>query len=361
MPIPAPLLLSTILALACGADDPGPAKAEEADSDTDADTDADPEPIPEDNVVNALRDCLGHQDTPEAYPNQLGEGSELQRYTLEAPEAVCNDGSRAVMYVRGATDDALADVWSIHLQGGGSCGSYLSCAIRWCGLDYYDWSKMSARDLPLEIAGYGIFDAEASNLLAGANQVFFYYCSSDAWRGQGSAAYDSDDLEVPAELPVEIPFMDASCWEHLGGTADEGLCYDNDYLMFNHITTPFFVRQDLRDIGGPAESIGLPEDLHEAAVVDMLSALASIQETAVEGADITVIPGAYGPNCPQHVALESSQLWALSTVRSGDLDLSFQQAVLAWYGGESVAVIDAPNSGTDDGPASTCGEVEDER
>lgn len=43
------------------------------------------------------------------------------------------------------------------------------------------------------------------------------------------------------------------------------------------------------------------------------------------------------------------------------LEWSFQHAVLAWFQGDPVAVLDAPNTGTEDGPRSTCVGVDDER
>lgn len=429
-------------------------------------------------IADALGDCAGNYVAPPAYPNQLAAGEELQRYTLREPSAVCNDGTPAVMYVRGYTDEALADTWSIHLQGGGQCSGYASCVVRWCGLDYYDSSKMSSRDLPLDIAGFGIYDAEAPNVLAGANQVFFYYCSSDAWRSQGRAEYSPEGLdlvadssvELPEELPAyrmyrrghtilaaglnelaeglvadggetlpplqeaarvvfsgtsggsigarvnadfvrerlapngtevvalfdaahipsgdlvtephatdlrtqkdlgwslaletedRLPYVDESCWQHLGGSEDEGLCFDADYLMLNHITTPFFVRQDLRDLGDAVEGVGLAESQFQEAAVQMLGSLFTIQDTAVEGDAIEVVPGAYGPNCAQHVALESTNWWAVGTVQDeAGVDWSFQHAVLAWYGGASVSVVDEPNGGSGDGPRSTCPRAEDER
>lgn len=477
-------LVCSLLLVACGKRTPAPSGDSGADSgqdtgtDTGTDTGEDTAPIevPADNVSIAVGDCLGYYREPEEYPNQLARGNELQRYTLKDPEAVCNDGSRAVMYVRAATDAALANTWSIHLQGGGGCGSYLTCAMRWCGLDYYDSSKMSSNNLPLEIDGFGIYDASATNGLAGANQVFFYYCSSDAWRGEGSAAYNPDGLEIPGDLPVELPdglpdytifrrghtilasgldelagglvaddgealpaldaatlvvfngtsggstgaranadyvrerlapsevvaifdaainpspeflsepyvtaletyraqgwqqsqetddvrpFMDETCWDELGGTAEEGQCYNLDYVMMNHITTPFFVRQDLRDLGDAVTAIGLPEDDFERGIADTLSSLADLQSTATEGPNMAVVPGAYGPNCAQHVALESTRWWAESTVEDGaGTEWSFQQGVLAWYGGAAFAVVDEPNTGSADGPSSTCAEVDEER
>ncbi|MBT9557329.1 MAG: hypothetical protein IV100_14915 [Myxococcales bacterium] len=488
------IVLASLVLLGCGAnasvrteeaDGDDAQNSSEADSRADAspgdiepggDTAAPPIEVPADNVTHALADCLGHYKVPEEFPNQMVEGNELQRYTLSDPEAVCNDGTRAVMYVRGYTDAALADTWSIHLQGGGGCGSYVSCALRWCGRGQYDSSKMSSRNLPLNVAGFGIYDDKTVNFLAGANQVFFYYCSSDAWRGEGSAAYAPGDLELPAEVPEALPgelpdysvfrrghtilasgldeltdglvaddgevlpalddasfvvfsgtsggsagaranadyvrerlsakgaevvavfdaahvplstglsepyatalddakevgwlqsqatddtlpFMDATCWAHLGGTANEGACYDVDYLMLNHITTPFFVRQDLSDEGGLAESVGLPEDEFEAATIATLRALATLRESAVEGKDITVVPGAYGPNCAQHVALESTTWWAVGTVEDDAGALwTFEEAVSAWRDGAAVAIVDGPTAGPGNGPGSVCPAHED--
>jgi hypothetical protein len=78
-------------------------------------------------LAEAAGDCLGRQRAPEDYPNQLTAGDELQRFTLDHPQAVCNDGTPAVLYVRPATDPALAKVWSIHVQGGGACSSWAGC------------------------------------------------------------------------------------------------------------------------------------------------------------------------------------------------------------------------------------------
>jgi hypothetical protein len=93
----------------------------------------------------------------------------------------------------------------------------------------------------------------------------------------------------------------------------------------------------------------------------MFASLATIQTTAVEGADIAVVPGAYGPNCAQHVALESTSWWAIGTVQDGSgTAWTFQQAVLAWQEGQDVAVVDEPNTGSGNGPRSDCPGVEDE-
>jgi hypothetical protein len=456
---------------ACG----GRQKNRDTDS-APVDTGEPPIEVPEDNISNALGDCMGYYRTPEAYPNQLAQGDELQRYTLRDAQAVCNDGTRAVLYVRAASDPELANVWELHLQGGGVCSGWASCVERWCGLRYYDSSKMSSANLPEKIAGYGIYDEDAGNVLSGANHAFFYYCSSDGWGGQGTVNYEPPEagtdigngVEVPDGLPAytmfthghhivtaaieeleagitadageslpplkdatvivwngtsggsngairhadwltervaangtevvsifdaalappheyyeeptatavreysEIawdaklaasdvqPYMDESCWDLLGGTADEWRCDHAAYVMLNHVTTPFLARHDLRDIADIGEALEIPEDTWESSVRTMLIDLRDVPTEGVEGEDVTVVPGAYGPNCAQHVALEMSDWWRVGTVEGPDgVDYTFQAAFFAWYEGASVQVVDEVRTGEGVGPLSTCADVDD--
>lgn len=185
----------------------------------------------------------------------------------------------------------------------------------------------------------------------------------DFWAPEWEALYQDRirqgwEQTLASETP--LPFTDASCLDTLGGTEDEWLCWQAEYLTLNHITTPFFLRQDLRDVTDGAESIGIPEDEYEAAVVAMLTAVNDVQSSAAE--TIPVAPGVYGPNCAQHVALESTPWWVDGTVADPDLvEWSFQDAVLAWAQGEAVAVMDEPLAGEGDGPWSACVKTDDER
>ncbi len=52
---------------------------------------------------------------------------------LRSPEAICNDGTKAVIYVRrsvAGARDGLGVVDIIHLQEGGACTSYHVCLER---------------------------------------------------------------------------------------------------------------------------------------------------------------------------------------------------------------------------------------
>ena len=451
----------TFLLLACATSNGRDSTADTADT---ADTGDDALPIPEDNIANVLGDCEGQFREPDEYPNQLTSGTEMQRYFLEDPLAVCNDGSPAVMYVRPATEGALADVWSIHIQGGGGCSSALDCAARYCGTGYYDASKMSSRWAPPTIGAVGVYDSEAGNILADANQVFIYYCSSDGWSGQGNttlvddagqiapytmfhhghdivaaafaelragtvvgeggwampdlddgsvvllsgtsagsngarahadwardqlapngtdvraifdAANDPDIDAFPESLRDEayevyatlyannasendyVQFMDSTCMDLHGGTADEYLCSVDSYVIRNHVTTPYFVRQDLRDTTGLAEAAEIPLDDYEALQEASLASLRYAPDHSVETMDFT--PGVYGPNCAQHVALESTEWWRVATVSHEDVDYTFQDAVRAWWQGNLTVLVDEAVAGDGDGPRSDCAAVDGER
>lgn len=476
------LALLVFFLAACGRD--GGRATDPEDSDTSPlqepeDSGTTPLEVPEDNISNAAGDCMGYYQAPDTYPNQLAQGDELQRYTLRDPQAVCNDGTPGVLYVRAATNPELADVWQLHVQGGGACSGWASCAERWCGIGYYDSSKMSSANLPEEVAGFGILDEDPGNLLAGANHAYFYYCSSDGWGGQSTLRYDPPEpgtdeetgIEVPEGLPsftmfshghfivtaaieeleagitsdvgeslppmrdasvivwngtsagshgavrhadwlaeraaangtevvaifdaaltpppeyfdeayVDLarehlmrgwepkleaaagipPYMDESCVAVFGDTEDAWRCDHSGYVMLNHVTTPFLARQDLRDALDMGTAIGLTEDQWEGAVRSMLLDLANVPAEGVEGAEVAVTPGAYGPNCSQHVALEMTDWWRVATVQGADsVDYTFQDAFRAWYGGARVQLVDEVAVGGGDGPLSGCADVDTEQ
>src|SRR5215475_475764 len=62
--------------------------------------------------------------------NDISPGNDLFRVDVDLnnfPNAVCNDGSGAVFYVRRASNEADRNKWHIHLQGGGGCQDGQSC------------------------------------------------------------------------------------------------------------------------------------------------------------------------------------------------------------------------------------------
>jgi hypothetical protein len=153
--------------------------------------------------VRSLKAASDPQGIAKALPcGALGEvedvspGTDLFRIDMDLskfPNAVCNDGTPATMFVRRYATKADKNKWVVFLLGGGNCRNGQECAQRWCSFDTnYGANKMSTaflkqRGVKKSIDGNGIFSRDASvNKFAGWNQVFVFYCSSDDWQGSAS-------------------------------------------------------------------------------------------------------------------------------------------------------------------------------
>jgi hypothetical protein len=422
------LLLLSIAA--CGSVEPAPS------------TDAAPEPDatpPVPMIQDVLADSCGAYDPP----GGVAPGDDLHEIVLDHPDAVCNDGTPAVMYVRPSVGGADADRWVFYLQGGHACGTFEDCAIRYCGTEKYTKAKMSSRWTPAAMNGdgQGLIDRDGTNPFGDANLVLLYYCSSDSWMGTKSdtvlvseddpplqyrlhfrghtiieAALDqllaggvtSDDgavtmpsladaelvmwagtsaggngaeqnvdyvasrlaangtevrgvfdanlppqpsdlgdataeaLVTAADRDVRWPhyvesygaFVDESCLaEHAG---EEWRCGANEHVVLDHVTTPYFVRQDLRDrvIGARYLNGGATEAQLAHAY----------RATAVR---VQPPNGLYVPNCGQHVALTNDDFFEVSTVEG----VTLRGALAAWFLGNTVAHVDTQPSSVSFCPA----------
>lgn len=66
-------------------------------------------------------------------------GPDLHRASLSGyPDAKCNDGTEAVMFIREAETEENANRWVLWTQGSSRCTSYEECQARWCGANSYD-------------------------------------------------------------------------------------------------------------------------------------------------------------------------------------------------------------------------------
>jgi len=156
--------------------------------------DVDDPVIPEEEVVSSpfLAEA-GLCQIPDNPRLSVTRGTDLMRITLDDyPQALCNDGTPALLYVSPAPEGSPdADKWILWLEGGGSCHEGESCAARWCGEQgIYTAAKMSSTYAPDGIVGNGIFErspgggGQQRNAFAGYNMVVAYYCSSDSWSGR---------------------------------------------------------------------------------------------------------------------------------------------------------------------------------
>lgn len=101
----------------------------------------------------------------------------------EYPDAVCNDGSAASLYIRRGSDHP--DKWVLYMLGGGGCTDGQHCGDRWCGrADNFSATQMSTLGDPAGASPSGILGNHVRNPFQGWTTVLMKYCSSDSWSGQ---------------------------------------------------------------------------------------------------------------------------------------------------------------------------------
>lgn len=103
----------------------------------------------------------------------------LKKYNLSDPMAICNDNSRAVVFIgrRSSTK------WIIYFESGGLCTSKADCNERY--LNKNSTVLMTSKLLPDKVIGRDILSsAESENpAFYDYNHVLVPYCSSDLWLG----------------------------------------------------------------------------------------------------------------------------------------------------------------------------------
>ncbi len=400
----------------------------------------------------------------------INAGTVLSRVDLDAahhPDAVCNDGTPGVFYVRRGTGAGLHR-WVLFIEGGGSCSSADACAKRWCSIDTaFGAMKMSNRWVPEKgIGGGGILATREDSAFRDFTKVWVHYCSSDAWSGragnrplvdstgrvytihfQGARILEAvvdelragvtytdaasgatavlpslDDAEVllfvgesggsvgvqrnadrlgpyfeatnrnpgglffralldAANTPSNEAYagyeentvnayrsgavlhggrVDESCLAF--HAADTWKCGDAAHVREHHLTTPFFVRQDLLD-PNTLDNFGSPEWPYGTQVFefgqltrDHLDRLTRIRSTAEEKDAIAADPGIYGPHCDEHTALRDNGKFFADKVSVGGSLLSYHDTFRNWLLGSGVTVALEPRPTADPIPRSAvCG------
>lgn len=151
--------------------------------------------------------------------------TDLKRHNIDLfkfPDAVCNDGTAAVMYFRPFVDESNRNKWVIQLQGGGSCGSPDECAKRWCSADTnFGMTQMTANVAPpLGIKGQGILVRASDGPSAGVNphdgynHVFLRYCSSDSWTGTArDSTFEAPHPVTSVPTRMRVNFLGAKIFD----------------------------------------------------------------------------------------------------------------------------------------------------
>lgn len=178
-------------------------------------------------AVPLLGEALACDPTPEPLP----DGDDLRRATLAAPDALCNDGTPGVLYLRAATEPEHDRDFVLYLDGGRYCEDWEVCVERWCGRGFYDAHKMSTAWAPETRPVEGLTGPHADNPFRGWNQVFFHYCSSDRWSGTRR------DVVLDGDPPFRLHFLGDAL---LGAGLDalrEGLASDDGVEALSSLAT----------------------------------------------------------------------------------------------------------------------------
>lgn len=145
----------------------------------------------------------------------MSQGTDLQRHDLDPtafPDALCNDGTPAVIYYRPFEGLANRNRWAIQLVGGGSCNDKQGCANRWCSVGTnFSMTQMTSKVAPaVGTVGEGIFERRTDNPIGNWNQVLVRYCSSDGHAGVSrDVVLDVADPVTGAPRTVRMHFLGA--------------------------------------------------------------------------------------------------------------------------------------------------------
>jgi len=130
-----------------------------------------------------------------------GSGSEAERVDgqmqqislADFPDARCNDGTPASIYVRAATNPDHATKWVVYFKGGSQCLYWDDCVDRWCE----ETSLMTSLGHTPSKHRDGLMNpALADNIFGEWNHVYVPYCTSDLHSGTGEDIVMDDPLGV---------------------------------------------------------------------------------------------------------------------------------------------------------------------
>ncbi|MCA9600155.1 MAG: hypothetical protein KC776_42925 [Myxococcales bacterium] len=153
--------------------------------------------------------------------------------------------------------------------------------------------------------------------------------------------------------------LDESCVAAHGGASPE-LCSLGSHVRLNHVTTPFFDRQDLSDpvqFGYFSSAGGTMTQLVDA-IEKTAKRLPDIKNSAEEKSEIARAPGVHVSNCGQHIVMLNGPWFGVAQNGNATVELSgnpitVHDAMVSWIAGNPVAAIDTNPSTTSSCAATT--------
>jgi len=186
----------------------------------------------------------------------------------------------------------------------------------------------------------GLIDAIYGTLAENRNFATSVYCLNDPVHGCDYASFSKATQEA-IEIGLYSTRGDESClqWHTAHAPGTEWRCGDGEHVQLNHITTPFFIHQDLQDTsigGGWVEAgFGAPSD-YARAVESELRNLQTPEEP--RGAT----PGLFVPQCTDHESFTNDP----AVFRVKLAGISYHDAVWNWWTHTQPQQVIRPFSGT---------------
>ena len=185
----------------------------------------------------------------------------------------------------------------------------------------------------------GVIDAIYATLSEDKNYALSNYCANDPLRGCSYETFTKSsrsDVDVALYAAIE----DTSCvqWHTANAPGTEWRCSDGEHVNLHHITTPFFIRQDLLDsslASGYVETGFGPGTEYAARVEQELRNLPVPEEP--RGAE----PGLFVPQCTDHESFTHNDL-VFGVKLAG---VSWHDAVWNWWTGAQPQKLVRPFTG----------------
>lgn len=151
-----------------------------------------------------------------------------------------------------------------------------------------------------------------------------------------------------------LTFHDAA----LGGDGNQWKCTDEIHVLMNHVTTPFFVREDRNDSNstnqGTCWSVDWranPTDCYynvnkySLGVAFQIDNLLEFMTAAEEATSMTAPPSGFAPRCRQHVGLTDNTVFFNNGIfdpAMGGIDRNFVDVLWDWYSNSWSGVLIEP-------------------
>jgi hypothetical protein len=186
----------------------------------------------------------------------------------------------------------------------------------------------------------GVIDAIYGTQSATRDFTKSTYCANDPARGCSYETFTKSSHEA-IDVDLRDARLEDSCltWHALNAPGTTWQCADGEHVLWHHVTTPFFLRQDLLDeqIGGSYVDAGFGTPSDYARTVE-----SEFRNPPIPEEPHGATPGFFAPQCTDHESFTSNER-VFDTKLAGT---SWHDAVWNWWTGAQPQQLIRPYTGT---------------